>query len=160
NAETGELVLNLDHEAASVGTTLALSPDGRYLAASSAGKVKVWLTANGEAVHALACPEGIIRCFAFSRDGRFLAAGSGKTGRGDIRVWELSTGAEAVPLAGHSGRIRCVDFSADGRRLVSVDEDRVMKVWELATGQELLNLPVAFGASQCLFSPDGRQILT
>src|SRR5262249_19020224 len=109
NAATGEPLLDLDREAASIGAILAISPDGRHLAGETLEDqaVKIWRTGTGEVVHTFAGPDGPIRCLEFSRDGRFLAVGSGNSrfGRGEVKVWDVASGAELSRLAGHADAV-------------------------------------------------------
>ena len=72
-------------------TTVAISPDGHYVAAGSLDKsVRVWDTANGNLVERLEGPEGhkdSVYSVAFSPNGRDLVSGSlDKT----IKMWELT----------------------------------------------------------------------
>ena len=72
-------------------TTVAMSPDGHYVAAGSLDKsVRVWDTTTGYLVERLENPEGhkdSVYSVAFAPNGRDLVSGSlDKT----IKLWELS----------------------------------------------------------------------
>lgn len=71
-------------------TTVAISPDGRYVAAGSLDRsVRVWDTTTGYLVERLESPDGhqdSVYSVAFSPNGRDLVSGSlDKT----IKMWEL-----------------------------------------------------------------------
>lgn len=86
-------------------TTVAISPNGDYVAAGSLDKsVRVWDVANGSVVGRLDGPDGhkdSVYSVAFSPDGECLVSGSlDKT----IKMWQLSTDSRnLVPRGG-----RCI----------------------------------------------------
>lgn len=72
-------------------TTVAMSPDGHYVAAGSLDKtVRVWDTTRGQLVERLESPDGhkdSVYSVAFAPNGRDLVSGSlDKT----IKLWELA----------------------------------------------------------------------
>ena len=90
---------------------LALSPDGRHLAATTGQylpgswkyepaaetepSVKLFDALTGELVAAFAHTPPVLSC-AFSRDGKHLAAANMM---GEVRIWEVSAGTNAQPIA-------------------------------------------------------------
>ncbi len=75
--------------AASV-TSVAFSPDGRYLASGSEDRtIKLWRVSDGALVRTLYGHTDWVSSVAFSPDGQYLASGSGdKT----VRLWCFSDG--------------------------------------------------------------------
>jgi WD40 repeat protein len=77
-------------------TTLAFSPDGRWLASGSWDKtIKIWDVDAGREVQALAGHTHHIYSVAFDPRGRWLASGSED---GTIRMWRLRQAADRGSL--------------------------------------------------------------
>jgi len=92
----------------------------------------------------------------FSRDGMYLAAGSGNR---SIEVRAVRDGKVARTLASHSAAFFSVAFSRDGRWLASGANDHSIRRWQIATGREMPKLSGHNGWVQALaFSPNNRQL--
>ncbi|HZY87801.1 MAG TPA: serine/threonine-protein kinase [Gemmataceae bacterium] len=163
---------------------VAFSPDGRRLATAS-GVARVWSAATGQplldlrdplpaAVGPPAAPPptprqlaqrgqlvGLSHCVAFSPDGRFVAAPSGR----DVVVWDAATGRPALRIKARSTvSVWGLAYSPDGRRLASVVDERTVQVWDVSAGPgevtaPLLTLrgPHAWNV-RLAFGPDGRRL--
>ncbi|MCC7361982.1 MAG: hypothetical protein IT317_21035 [Anaerolineales bacterium] len=120
-------------------TTLALSADGRWLAAAStSGTILIWDLADPSAPpQALARQAYPAEALAFSPSSDLLASAHGDQ---LIRLWAVGAtglpsgapvgGAEPLAtLAGHSDRITSLAFSPDGRELASTGWEGVVRVW-------------------------------
>ncbi|AGA31519.1 WD40 repeat domain-containing protein [Singulisphaera acidiphila] len=130
-------------------TSIALSPDGRTLAACPASMgntfgepVRFWDTRTGVLKPEFADQQVRGRPIALSPDGAILATG-GKS----IVLWEVRTGKRLSELVGHFKKTQSITFSADGRLLVSGGSYGTTNVWEVATGRLLVTL-FAFPESQ------------
>ena len=111
---------------------VAVSPDGRWLAAAGGGDmpepakdptalgrtVAIWeLEDLGKPSRLLSGHEGAVTAISFSPDSQYLASGSFD---GTIRVWTIATpGAGPLILPGHQAWVVALAFSPDGRRLAS-----------------------------------------
>ncbi len=115
--------------------TLKYSPDGKYLAAGAGstqdGKmptVRVWEAATGKEVASFNLAP-YVRCLAFTRDGKTLAAGSGD---GNIRLWDVDSWKEKLSLRANNQLLFSLSFSLDGRVLVTASKDGTAKFWQLS----------------------------
>ena len=157
DAITGQERLNFD-----VGTSaysVALSPDGKWLAAGTAkGNLHIWNAATGQ-------PERIIPKYtrshiAFSSDSQRVAF-AGNDSATHVRVCDVTTGKDVLVLKGHSGIVWRVCYSPDGTRIASASGDGTVKVWDASTGSELVTLREHNGLIDAVsFRPDGKQIAT
>ncbi|WWC90888.1 uncharacterized protein L201_005825 [Kwoniella dendrophila CBS 6074] len=138
-------------------TSVALSPDGKLVAAGSLDTmVRVWNVQTGQQVERLKGHKDSVYSVAFSPDGKCLVSGSlDRT----LRIWDL-TGtkreAEILPpgskdiqknlgtcqstLNGHKDYVLSVAISPDGQWVVSGSKDRSIQFWHIATGQAQLML--------------------
>jgi RNA polymerase sigma factor (sigma-70 family) len=143
---------------------VALSPDGKRLAASSADRtVQLWDVASGRVLRSFKGHVQAPHYLAFSPDGKLLATGSGGVlGQGSeldgLRLWDTATGKELAKLGPHAGGVSGVVFSPDGRRLYGGCYMSV-RVWDVKDRKEIL-----FGAGHhgwvgaLAYSPDGRTL--
>lgn len=143
---------------------LALSPDGRTLAANGLGTV-LWDTATGEILKTLsssADKHGPLNTLRFTPKGRWLI-GAGV--RGDIHVWDVASGRVAAVLRNHSSGISSLAVSHDGRTLATGDVSGLLRLWALEpdfgqsaggrAARELLTLDTdAKEVNDLAFSPD------
>ncbi|MEK7675335.1 MAG: protein kinase [Verrucomicrobiota bacterium] len=117
-----------------VWDTLALSPDGRWLAGASAssGVIELWSVEQQHLIRELAGHAGAIRALAFSPDSHSLAtAGSDQI----IRLWSASSGELTGTRLGHTDEIASIAFFPDGQRLASASRDGTVRLWSTTVSQ-------------------------
>ncbi len=115
------------------GGPLALSPDGKLLAAGKKDGAGVWETQSGKEVAHVAA--GRVEQLAFTPDRRFLMT----TDQRFLRVWDLASGREQhrwpLPEGAVDYRenvaVRHLIVTADGRRAVTALTDGTALVWDL-----------------------------
>src|SRR5439155_12501840 len=92
-----ELVLQTGYNNFFGATRLIFSPDGRLLATATfrSSTIKLWETATGRELRDLSNggqnTNSLAPVFAFSGDGRFLAAAAGNN---SVKIWDVTTGGE------------------------------------------------------------------
>jgi serine/threonine protein kinase/predicted RNA-binding Zn-ribbon protein involved in translation (DUF1610 family) len=92
---------------------------------------------------------------AVSKDGKFLAAGSGHWDRpGEIGVWDLASRDPLQRFAEDRG-VASVALSPDGKLLASGSWSGHVRVLDWAVGKQLYDFPVDHVA-RVAFSPDGQ----
>lgn len=110
----------------------------------------------GEVEWTLTPREDVVAALAFSRDGRWLASG---TGDHMVTIWDTGRWKRLQTLSGHQGPIVTVAFSPDGTTLVSGSMDHTLRLWDRASGRLVRemtgNLREVYAAA---FSPDGHYI--
>ncbi|MFE2376854.1 hypothetical protein [Streptomyces sp. NPDC059398] len=148
--------------------SLALSPDGRTLAAGDIkGGVQLWDVSTAAEPQLLGEPlkghTGNVGTLAFSPDNRTLASGSDDS---TVRLWDVTSPSRPAPLGeplkGHTGQIWSVAFSPDGRALASGSNDRTVRLWDVSHPAlpAPLGRPLTLGsqAASLAFSPDGHTL--
>jgi WD40 repeat protein len=143
----------------SVVTAVAVSPDGRVVAAAGDDHlVHLWSLADGRRMQSLRGHIDWIRSLSFSMEGSRLAS-AGDDRR--ICVWDIPAGRLTKTLGGNDRPIYCVRYSPDGRTLATVGFDRQLKLYEAATG-DLSTVLACPGADMraVTFSADGSLMAT
>ena len=138
------------HEAV---VALTFSPDGSLLASrASDGVIRVVDLETGRPLRVLLC--GAADALAFSRDNRFLAAGSAN----QTRLWELDPEARHV-MRGHESYVYGVAFSPDGSMLASSAWDNTVRLWNPMTGEPVATLDSEGAYKWLAFTPNGTRLL-
>jgi WD40 repeat protein len=150
--------------------SLAISPVADIMATTDGDAVRLWNLADPSRPAPLGAPltgpAATVASLAFSRDGRYLAAG---TDDHKIWRWDVANPAHPVrlgaPLTGPSGIVATVAFSPDGTRLAASSYATQVWLWNLANPTD----PVPFGSplngpetaiDSVAFSPDGQHVAT
>jgi hypothetical protein len=157
----------------SIPNSLAISPDGRWMAAGAGSPMAgpgspdnalwIWDLTTGAQVVSMPFT-GAVGDLAFSPDSTLLAVGEFGVGTG-VHLWSLTTQSAQAVLPCEPGwrGTTSMDFSPDGARLAVGSEDGTIHIFDIATATEsnILQVPptgnpVWFVA----FSPDGSLLAT
>jgi len=149
---------------------IAISPDGKLLAASASPKqrrqigsggvtgystIKLYTFPNGEVVRTIEAFK--VTKIAFSPDNSLIAAG---TGFGEIFVWRKSDGQllyqrKASVIKPGKENVHTLIFSKDGQTLVT-GVVGLLDVWQVSDGQLLNTIKDNLYYSRGDLSPDGK----
>ncbi|XZE52262.1 protein kinase domain-containing protein [Planctomycetaceae bacterium SH139] len=145
---------------------VAISPDGKYLAAGGAStrnqtsgnvEIIIWELETGTEVQRIAEHRGIVQALAFSNDSRSVLAAdtAGVTARWAIDaeakepLWKM--GVNTTGIAFHPHRDVFASTHVDGR----------IRIWNATTQQRLADLEGPLTALVKLaYSPDGRRLVS
>jgi serine/threonine protein kinase len=131
---TSEVLREMYDSEAYAVTSLAFSPDGSLLAAST-GDGQVWIedVTTGQSTSTLGGEGGefSLNSVAFSPDGSMLVTG-GQDNK--VKVWDATTGELLHTLVGHIDDVNSVAFSPSGSYIVSGAADGTVRVWGIPGG--------------------------
>lgn len=130
------------HEGGGV-TSIAFSPDGKFLASGSKDMtMKLWAVRTWQLVRTFTDEYSTaVTSIAFSSDGRWLASGYED---GVIRLWEVASGKLHKTFERHTGPVASIVLSPDERWLASSSyakwlvpssNDQSIDLWDTQTGQ-------------------------
>lgn len=142
-------------------TSLALSPDGQFIALGDRYRViHIWHP-DGTKVRTLEGHSREVRYVCFAADNNTLASVSTDN---TLNIWKLDSRTELMTIKSHEGAINRIAFSPDGSTLASASDDGTVKLWHVnfsmlaAEGVELATLPIGQGVSCLGFA--GKTLIT
>jgi hypothetical protein len=121
--------------------TIAVSPDGKLIAASSSGMVKIVDATEGSEIFTVGSlfEYGLFQHIAFSPNGRLLITSSEGMG-GGVQVWEIATRTLVHRFSTGFGTVYRVGVFPDGTRVASAGAEEAITVWDL-TGRNGKDAP-------------------
>ncbi len=181
SSQTGaEVVSARIHDEQAHALDLAISPDGRWLAAlwlhngqwnvksPSPATIRVWDAETHEAITELVGPgvqeDGNGSGIGFSADGKYLIAGNEQ---GKLLVWNCDSWRLDRELSAHQNRITAVSWSPDGKHVATASQVRhsgfargEIKIWNTSTWQVVRQVQHHDERIRSVdFSPDGHWLL-
>lgn len=136
---------------------LAVSPDGRYVAAAIApnehhsSEVELFNAATWRRLATVADSADVpVAALAFSPDSSRLAIGAGDGAAG---IWSVASGRVLLPLSGHATQISSIAWRPDGREIATVSVDGEGLVWRSSLSQ---GVTIATGAGLALSAANTR----
>src|SRR5262249_46209264 len=139
-------------------TSLALTPDGKHLAACTANgtTISVWNLTDGTRETPFRGSQGErLICLACSSRDNLLAAGCYHQGRHGILVWDVASRQLKPVVLPSLDQVAQVVFSSDGRYLAATCCDAGIVVYDTATFQRRLFV-AGYNPFGVAFSPDSQ----
>src|SRR5262249_1253923 len=171
-----KVVVNLPPALVKPVRAIAVSPDGKVVAASRGNQVHIFDGKKGDYIKTfidpqLKTPDGkeakaahisLVESMAFSPDGKTLATGSFQ----ESTRWDAEKGEPKKRIGGFADRVVAIGYSADGKYVGTgggaTTEDGEIKIFEAETGKLVIEIKnghsdTVFGVA---FSPDGKLLAT
>jgi WD40 repeat protein len=139
--------------------SIAFHPDDEMLATGHWDNVTLWNARTGERIALLRGFERYVYGIGFSRDGKWLAAG---TDDGHVQIWDLTKRRKLRTIDLMGGQVSAPAFSPDGNLLAAgVYGAGTVFVIDVRSGTILGQAHVSdLGCGSVAFSPDGRYLIT
>lgn len=117
------------------------SASGKVAVGGMDGKVRLLNAADGAVLQTWTASEFPVQSLAFSKDGKQVAVGLGRTKADDnsakpLNVYSVEDGNLIRSLKGHSGRTNSLVYDSQNR-LVSCDSSGLVQCWSLSDGKVL-----------------------
>jgi WD40 repeat protein/serine/threonine protein kinase len=138
-------------------TSVAFSPDGKYLVCSTNDtRIRVL---DATTLRQLTLVEGAgtyVNSLTFDHTGTRLASAYNDS---QIIIWSFPECHEITRFAGHRGAVIDVTFAPDGQTLASAGRDHTVRVWDLVRpGTHTILRGHRDGVRSVLFSSDGKEL--
>ncbi len=127
-------------------TTMALSPDGKYIVAGmettaqNSLETSIWTTSTGRTIHH---STQSVTSLAWSPDSTLIASSDSNTTT-NIQIWNAMTGDQLITYKGHTAPVNVLAWSPDGKYIASVNgvssdtTSGTVHIWDVATAQTRL----------------------
>jgi WD40 repeat protein len=145
------------YEHASRITSVAWSPNGKYIASASYDKtVQIWNADNGQHILTYKGHFARVNALAWSPDSTRIASASDDR---SVQVWGALTGKLHFTHPGHNDHVYAVTWSPDGQYIASAGADKIVHICKIST--QMLVYTYRDHTDKVLtvaWSPDGKRI--
>ncbi|MEM8639397.1 MAG: hypothetical protein AAGG51_11350 [Cyanobacteria bacterium P01_G01_bin.54] len=146
-------VANLQHN--SGVTSVAFSPDGKYLVTGSWDKTaRVFHTETWKELTRIQHDSGVLST-VFSPDGKYVLA---QTLSNIAEIAGTETGEEVARIQ-HKNQVSSVSFGPDGKYVLTGSWDKTAKISRTETGEEIARIQYGDAIKLAVFSPDGKYVI-
>jgi WD40 repeat protein len=135
-------------------TSVAFSPDGKYLVSGGGTSARVWDVISGEEITHMT-HDGDVTAVLFSPNGKYVLSQGGTS----ARVWEALSGKEVARII-HHDPFYSIAFSPDSKYVVTGSMDNSACVWEARTGKEVTCMIHNGPVYSVDFSPDSKHVVS
>ncbi|MSQ94422.1 MAG: hypothetical protein EXR98_07690 [Gemmataceae bacterium] len=137
-------------------TSLAISQNGRWLAASEDNGVRLFDFLGSVIPFKIPAHNVRVNRIALSPDGWLLASASDD---GTVRVWDVASRNRLQSFDKHQKPVTQIAFSPDGTLVASADRDSAIRLWNPRTGAEVRKIDSQLADISVLaFAPDGNDL--
>ncbi len=137
--------------------SVAVSPDGKWMATGTTGKIFVWDLEAGKMVQ---CVKGMVYpvfSLAFTTDSKSLILGIGNN---NIELWDMESMTKTTSFFGHSSIIKDMKVSPNGKYIASLDHKNKVILWDIAKGKALREYDIQTTIVHTVdFSPSGKELV-
>ncbi len=161
DAATGEKLFTIDHE--TIVSSLAVSPDGLYLATTGEKNTRIWNAKTGAPVHQFTHKLNGGEVSFNAHSASLLLQTTSISDGSSLELYDVASGKKISTLIEAKKEAKMGMFSPNGKWVLScADDDTLAKLWDAGTGKliTLLNHGNYSGISSGLFSSDGKTLLT
>lgn len=136
-------------------TSVAFSPDGKWLAAGSYDVVRLWDCEAKKEVGELKTRCGFAQALAFPPDSRTLIVG----GFGQVQWWNVTERKQDAAIKVKGGYAHGLALSPDHRRLATGSDDAKIQVWDVDARKVVQTIgPLEYPVLGLAWSLDGKQL--